>query len=329
MTYEDIPEGVYPAPTRSRCRWPWSGSPRGSRRNGAGEAGGFGVPSPLQAEGRQQILVQLHPDRVTGVHLGPVDPGEVAAPDPLQRGVETHVVPGEPGQPVRRAAGRSRGDPRSARTADRGRAGPRPDPRGRWPPADRFGSAGAASRWLPAAAGRCAAGTPRTPPRRRAEDAGPELRRQPALVLGLTRTGQRPAPGVGELHPGHPAHGLEVEQQLGDDGRVESEAHRHFSLVGHAQEPDGVQRQQLRARGDGVGHRRAFMPASVGTARPGATGRAQADPTTAVLVRIDPDGTPSVAAEDRPNGSVVTRTSWAGRLHPGRRKDDLVWPARR
>lgn len=33
-----------------------------------------------------------------------------------------------------------------------------------------------------------------------------------------------------------------------------------------------------------------------------------ADPTTAVLIRIDPDGTASVAAEDMyfPNGSVIT-----------------------
>ena len=101
-----------------------------------------------------------------------------------------------------------------------------------------------------------------------------------------------------------------------------------------------------------------------------------ADPTTAVLIRIDPDGTASVAAEDLyfPNGAVITPDGgtlivgetagarytafsiapdgsprppgvgagrhdanadhlrrdagsaavWAGRLHLGRRRDDLV-----
>ena len=51
MAYDDIPDGADAArPTRSRCRWPWSGWPRGSRRTGAGRPG-LGTGSTLQVRG--------------------------------------------------------------------------------------------------------------------------------------------------------------------------------------------------------------------------------------------------------------------------------------
>src|SRR5690625_231000 len=92
--------GSRAGPRRRTCPGRWSSAPgTGSPRRWAEALPYLAVgPAPVDAERGDQILVQLEPDPVAGVDVGPVHPVSLPRLGALQRGAEPLVVAGEPRQ---------------------------------------------------------------------------------------------------------------------------------------------------------------------------------------------------------------------------------------